>query len=249
MPFNCFLSRRAGKLRAILAFTTTLLVLPHLLAWTWPVAGSLRGPSASSGSSSRGSLSGGRAFLPQGRGHVTCSVLSSALGRQHAHERVVAAVTAGLNEASGRTGRRFVLGEAAWPRGGDFRPHRTHRNGLSVDLFLPFEDERGRATMPLFSPWSWSGYRFDLEEGDRLGRHRVDWSDLAEALVGIAAAAEDEGLVVERVILAPDLQPLLLAEGRRERLRGLASRLNERASWWRHDEHVHLDFRLREPTP
>ncbi len=244
LPVAAWLLAKGRRSRAVLLTLAVLLLLPHALAWSWPLVGSLRGPSISRGSTGNGSLSGSRAFAPHGRGHVTFSWISSALGRQHAHSRVVEAVTEGLLEASRLEGRRFILGETGWPGGGDFRPHHTHRNGLSVDLFVPFENESGQDSSPWFTPWSWFGYRFEIDARGRFGRHRVDWDALVQELVSIDAAAARHGLAVQRVILAPELQPLLLAEGRSERLGALASSLSTRASWWRHDEHVHVDFRL-----
>ena len=114
---------------------------------------------------------------------------------------------------------------------------------IEQDLVVPYVDERGRASDPWFTPWSWFGYRFELDAEARLGRRSVDWPALATALAAIQRAAAREGLEIERLYLAPELQPALLAEGRAAELGELPARLNARRAWWRHDEHLHLDFR------
>ena len=38
-------------------------------------------------------------------------------------------------------GVKFVYGETGWPDGGPMPPHRTHRNGMSVDFMVPVRDK------------------------------------------------------------------------------------------------------------
>lgn len=243
-PVAAWIVRPALRWRVPLVVLALLLVGPVGLGWAWWAAGPLRGASQSSGRTADGSLAGARALAPWGRGHVTCSPIVSAAGRQHAHSAVVSAVTEGLAVAAERTGRRFVVAETGWPGGGDFRPHRTHRNGLSVDLMVPLIGEEGRPVRAWHPPWQWFGYRWELDERGRRGRSRIDWPALARALQAVERAAAERGLSIERAYLAPELQPLLLEAADDDALAGYDGRWNARGAWWRHDEHVHLDFRL-----
>ncbi|WP_437687078.1 penicillin-insensitive murein endopeptidase [Sorangium sp. So ce176] len=102
-------------------------------------------PSESAGSPAQGRLVHGHPLPPTGPGHVTYSYLGASLGRQYVHGAVRdALLDAFAAVAAARLGRRFVVGETGHRRGGPFWPHRTHQNGLSVDIFVPLRDGAGR---------------------------------------------------------------------------------------------------------
>ena len=129
---------------------------------------------------------------------------------------------------------RFVYGEIGFPWGGRFRPHRTHRNGLSFDFMVPLVE----GTLP-----TGIGNRFGYDEAfdaDGVGQGgRVDFSALAAHLRALEVAAEARGGGIALVVLAPDLQDDLFAvdPGLRS-----AMRFNRNPSWVRHDDHYHVDF-------
>jgi len=179
---------------------------------------------------------------------VTYSYLGAALGRQYVHGAVrdllVEAFAACVR---GRPGRRFVVGETGWPRGGAFWPHQSHENGLSVDVFMPLRDGAGRAREIAAWPWNRFGYGLDFDHEGRLGDLRIDFDDLAALLVELGARAPAFGLRVQRIIVAPELVPLLLASPTGPKMGALGSALQRRPSWWRHDEHAHVDFALVKP--
>jgi penicillin-insensitive murein endopeptidase len=135
----------------------------------------------------------------------------------------------------------FVYGETGWPRGGRFRPHKTHRNGLSVDFMVPVLDREGRS-VPLptraFDRW---GYDLEL---DARGRHddlTIDWEALSAHVAALDRAAREHGVGISRVIFDPELQPFLPGTEAWPELRGRVS-FSTRRSWVRHDEHYHVDF-------
>ena len=51
-----------------------------------------------------------------------------------------------------------------WPKGGAFWPHRSHENGLSVDVFVPVRDAAGQAREVPTWPWNRFGYGLDFAE-------------------------------------------------------------------------------------
>jgi penicillin-insensitive murein endopeptidase len=202
-------------------------------------------PSQSIGSTSNGRLTHGHPMPLSGSGFVTYSYLGASLGRQYVHGAVrdlLREAFAGC--AAARPDRRFVLGETGWPAGGRFQPHRSHENGLSVDVFMPLRDGEGKPAEVATWPWDLFGYRLELDAQGRRGDLRVDFDDLAVLLAEIDARAPAFGLRVEQIIVAPEYVPLVLASPAARRLGKLAGRFLRRPAWWRHDEHVHVDFAL-----
>jgi penicillin-insensitive murein endopeptidase len=139
-----------GKLAALTVVTLAAVAFPALVAAPWlRVALDPSAPSLSRGTVNSGSLEHGRTLPPWGAGFVTYSFLGAALGRQYVHEKVRDALVAAFTaHARLEPGRRFVTGETGWPGGGRIRPHRSHENGMSVDVFMPVDGPDG-------SPGTW----------------------------------------------------------------------------------------------
>ena len=195
------------------------------------------------GSRSRGSLVNGHPIAPWGPGFVTYSFLGAALGRQYIHGAVRAVLLPALDEAAtAHPGTRFVVAETGWPTGGPFSPHHTHENGTSVDVLVPMRDRASGAPESLSSsPFALFGYGHELDRDGRLGALELDASALASFLCALDALGSEEARPT-RIILAPELQPAVedaMAPQCRARLRG---RWLREAAWWRHDEHLHVDF-------
>jgi penicillin-insensitive murein endopeptidase len=224
----------------------------------WPLAADLLAPlllalaltpasasteSRSVGSPARGRLEGGVAMPTSGTGFVTYSRVGHALGRQHVHSRVRDALVAAFAARSrSEPGRVFVLGETGWRRGGRMRPHRTHQNGLSVDIFVPVSDAQGRPRSLPSSVSNRFGYDLELDRRGRLGALSVDFQGLAALLSEIERQAVRHGLTVQKVIVAPEYVPLILATPAGAKLGRLGDALSRRPAWVRHDEHIHIDF-------
>ncbi len=129
----------------------------------------------------------------------------------------------------------WVYGETGWPWGGSFRPHRTHRNGLSVDFMAPLKDSVRFPT----NPFNRFGYDEEFDENGHGTAGRIDFKAMGSHLAILLSAAQEAGGGISRVILAPDLQDNLFAA--RPDLRGRI-RFNTRQAWVRHDDHYHVDF-------
>jgi penicillin-insensitive murein endopeptidase len=205
-------------------------------------------PSRSIGTPAQGRLEHGHPIPPSGSGFVTYSYLGSALGRQYVHGAVrdlLVEVFAAC--ARDRPDRRFIVGETGWPQGGRFWPHKSHENGLSVDVFMPLRDETGRARDVTTWPWKKFGYGLEFDVEGKLGDLSIDFDELALLLTEIDARAPAFGLRVQQIIVAPEYVPLILATPSGKKMGRLSAALLRRPVWWRHDEHVHVDFATQRP--
>lgn len=234
--------RRALQIgAAIVALTAGMLVgIPWLR-----VGASDDEPSQSIGRLSDGRLVHGKAMPPWGAGYSTYSLLGATIGSQYAHGAVrdtLLAAFAARDASSSSDKPRYVLGEIGARNGGAFHGHRTHQSGRSVDVFMPVRDANGaRTTLPTW-PWQLFGYGWELDARGEHAGLRIDFEELAAFLLALDRAAHDRGITLERVIIAPEYVPLLLATPSGQRLGELAGKLTRRPVWVRHDEHIHVDF-------
>lgn len=200
-------------------------------------------PSQVAGTAARGSIRHAHVIPPWGPGFVTYSFLGSAIGRQYVDGRVRDALVATFAARSAaEPGRRFVVGETGWPRGGRFRPHRSHQNGMAVDVFMPVVHDNGAPTTLACWPWNKLGYGLELDERGRLGTLHVDFDALAAFVGELDRQARQRGLRIGRVIVAPEFVPLILETPSGRRLGALGDLFTRRPAWVRHDEHIHVDF-------
>lgn len=200
-------------------------------------------PSKVVGTVARGHIEHAHVLPPWGPGYVAYSLLGAALGRQYVDGRVRDALLASFAARSRAEGqRRFVTGETGWPGGGRFRPHRSHQNGMAVDVFMPVRKQGGDLAALGTWPWNKFGYGLDFDERGEMGDLRIDFESVAALLLELDAQARQRGLRVGRVIIAPEFVPMLLATPSGHRLGDLGSRLTRKAVWIRHDEHFHIDF-------
>lgn len=198
-------------------------------------------PSQSFGTVAAGHLLNGKRLPSGGANFETYSRLGSLLGRTCVHGQVRAAVLDAYRElAEERPDLHFVYGETGWCSGGRFRPHRTHTNGLSVDFMVPVRDRAGRpADLPTW-PWLKFGYGIEFDTAGHWRDLTVDFDALAAHLSALQSAAARHGLVIERVIVAPEFQARLLGTARAAEIKRLP--FMQGRPWVRHDEHYHVDF-------
>lgn len=169
------------------------------------------------------------------------SPLACVLARNHVHPRVARTLVDGFGRLhQSDPDRTWVFGDLGLPTGGRLRPHRTHQNGLSVDLFVPVVDASGEPAMLDHGPSTRFGYDLEFDSQGRLGELRIDFAALGRWILALDAAGRDHGARIERIILTPGFQGPLLravpAVGRFPFMKGEA--------WVRHDEHIHIDFNI-----
>lgn len=204
-------------------------------------------PSRSLGTPSSGRLEHGKRLPSSGDNFHVYSRFGALLGRTSVHSAVRDSVLdAYADLARTHPELRFVLGETGWPSGGYFWPHRTHRNGLSVDFMVPLRNADG--TVVTLPSWPWTGFGYDLEfdARGRLGDRRIDFEAMALHLQALDTAARRHGTRVAQLILAPEFLPRLWAAPSGH---GLKSRIAvlPGPAWVRHDEHYHVEFAAPRP--
>ena len=88
------------------------------------------------GTVSNGRLERGIKLPNAGKNYSAYRGLGVALGRTYVHSKVSEIVLAAYLELEkSAASKKYVYGETGWAGGGRIKPHRTHRNGLSVDLW------------------------------------------------------------------------------------------------------------------
>lgn len=201
-------------------------------------------PSVCHGTTADGSLENGWRLPRAGPNFAAYSVLGSLLGRTYVHSTVheiVLEAYAALEATAPDT--VFVYGETGFEEGGAFEPHKTHRNGLSVDFMVPVRNPEGesvRLPTNAFNRW---GYDVEFDEQGGSEELRIDYQALSEHIFQLDLAARRNGASIRRVIFAPELQPFLASTKRWPAL-GKSVRFSEKRSWVRHDEHYHVDFEV-----
>jgi penicillin-insensitive murein endopeptidase len=200
--------------------------------------------SISLGTPAHGSLQGGVSLPAEGDGFVSYSRLGQWLGRQYVNSRVrdtLLAAFAALHAA--QPDRQFVVGETGLRNGGRFRPHRSHQNGLSVDVFMPVWNASGQRLLMPTHPWLKFGYSMEFDAQGRAAELVIDFKSLAELLAELKHQAPKYGMAIDRVIVAPEYVDRVLAAGG-STVAPLSPIFMRRPAWVRHDEHVHVDFRV-----
>ena len=200
-------------------------------------------PSRSIGTVSKGSLENGKRLPTSGRNFVAYSRLGAMLGRNSVNSSVRDVVVEAYGALEGSApGWLFTYGETGWPQGGRFRPHRSHQNGLSVDLMMPLRSTASgdpvRFPASLFNKL---GYGLDFDQQGVCAGYQIDFEIVARHLVALDDAARHHGLTITKVILAPEYLPILWATPTGARLRNKLP-FTKTPAWVRHDEHFHVDF-------
>jgi penicillin-insensitive murein DD-endopeptidase len=204
--------------------------------------------SVSIGTPAKGSLKDGVSFASQGSGFVTYSTLGNFMGRQYVHSRVQETlVEAFASLHAAEPDRTFVLGETGLKGGGHIRPHKTHQNGLSVDIFMPVRDEASRRVLMPTAPWNKFGYLLEFDSRGHGEGLVIDFDSVAELLAEVDRQAQRHGLDLDRIIVAPEYVDRVLA-AKAVGIGRLASLFMRTPAWVRHDEHLHVDFRVL-PAP
>lgn len=203
--------------------------------------GTASAPSTCYGTPAAGAVEGAWQLPRSGVNFGAYSSLGWSLGRTYVHSAVhpvVLEAYAGLQLEL--PGRQFLYGETGFVRGGQFRPHRTHQNGLSVDFMVPVVNADGRAATLPTSAANKFGYDIDFDANGKNATQSIDFEAIALHLAQLQAAAQERNVRIAKVIFAPDLQPHLRRTKAWSNIRSLP--FNKRPSWVRHDDHYHVDF-------
>lgn len=217
--------------------------------WLFCVLAALACPTQAKESICYGTVSNGRledgVSLPvSGPNFSAYSALGVSLGRTYVHSTVADIITQAYQQLEQTASDKvFVYGETGWKMGGRMRPHRTHKNGLSVDFMVPVIDAQG-VSQPLPGDMDNKfGYDIDFDAQGRFGDYRIDFAALAEHLYQLDLAAKAKGRGLALVIIDPPYLAKLFATTRGPYLQ-IHLKFMKRSAWIRHDEHYHVDFDL-----
>ncbi|MFM9942107.1 MAG: penicillin-insensitive murein endopeptidase [Hyphomicrobiaceae bacterium] len=209
--------------------------------WAWLTTSGSKS-SVCFGSAVQGLLSDARRLPAQGANFRASSLLLWHSGRMSMHGSVREVVAAAYADvASSRPELRFVYGEASWPHGGRFPPHKTHRNGISVDFMMPVRDADAKVSEIPTSLANHFGYEVRFDAAGRSGRLIIDFDAMAVHLAALNKAASRSGIAIKVVVLDLELQPALRASFARA-APGVIVPLSTSRPSSRHDNHYHIDF-------
>jgi penicillin-insensitive murein endopeptidase len=221
----------------------------HRVLLAWVCASALLAPHAWSRSTCHGRVDQGHiegaVSLPrEGTNFVRMAQGPVSAGRVYVHSTVHdIVIDAYATLAVTRPDIRWVYGETGLERGGPIPPHKTHQNGLSVDLFVPVLDKEGRRVQFPNRPDNGYGYRVDFDAEGRNSTHDIDFDSLGELLFQLHESARRQGSALSRVVFQRELRPHLFKTSR-----GLWLKAHIPFPDWddsvRHDDHLHVDFQV-----
>lgn len=204
-------------------------------------------------STSIGTVSNGKLKNPdllpfKGNNFICFDTSSYVNGRTFMHTQVVKTMLdayAALNSIHPEY--QFVYMECSNKQGGKLFPHRTHQNGMSVDLMSPLI-KNGKVYKDLDLLGA-NHYLLEFNDSGRLTSDNniiIDFELIAEHLLALNKAAKSNGLEIEKVIFKMELKDELYA--------GHFGKLLEKSGIYitrnlepiinsLHDDHYHVDFK------
>lgn len=194
------------------------------------------------GTTFSGHLVNGVQLPKEGNNFTNYSHLARVAGRTYVHSSVrdiIVAAYASL-EVEQPT-KVYKYAETGFKNGGRFKPHKTHRNGLSVDFMTPVTDNTGASVHLPTNLSNKLGYNIEFDEVDQYNGLSIDYTALAAHIVALHKQATIQGYDVWRVIFDPVLQPKLYDTHYADYLKQNIQ-FSKKRSWVRHDEHYHVDF-------
>ena len=230
------------KILLLLSFVILLVVLSVYFGNDIFIRFESKELSQSIGATNDGSLINGKRLPSKGENFVAYSYLGTLLGRNCVNSSVRDIVLETYGEMSRKLpDRTFVYGETGWCGGGRIRPHRTHRNGLSVDFMVPVLNAENRSVPLPTSMFDKYGYSHEFDDSGKIDGYSIDFEAMAAHLFYLQEAARRRSADIEVVIFHPNLQPMLFQVEHGQRIKE-SIRFSTKPSWVRHDEHYHVDF-------
>lgn len=195
------------------------------------------------GTTSNGRLTDGVQLPQSGNNFVGYSRVARIAGRTYVHSSVNGIVLAAYRILEvDQPSKVYKYAETGFKEGGEFSPHKTHRNGLSVDFMTPVVSNGKSVHLPTH-PMNKFGYDIEFDSNDNYDEYKIDYEALGAHIVALHKAAVRQGFDIWRVIFDPELQPKLIATQYGSYIQQHIQ-LSTKRSWVRHDEHYHVDFRI-----
>ncbi|SFM21712.1 penicillin-insensitive murein endopeptidase [Marinobacter zhejiangensis] len=196
------------------------------------------------GTTSAGHLEAGVQLPASGENFTGYSTLARWAGRTYVHSDVRDIVVAAYETLEAEHPEKvYKYAETGFREGGEFSPHKTHRNGLSVDFMTPVVDDAGHSVHLPTTPFNKFGYNIEFDDIGHYEGMSIDYDAMAAHIVALHKQAISRGFDVWRVIFDPELQAPLYNTQYSDYLRQNIE-FSARRSWVRHDEHYHVDFEV-----
>ena len=194
------------------------------------------------GTTSNGKLENGARLPSAGENYVGYSTIARLAGRTFVHSQVKSIIVKAYKFLEeDQPDKVFKYAETGFEEGGQFKPHKTHRNGLSVDFMTPVVDKSGKSVHLPTHPLNKFGYDIEFDVNDKFEEYTIDYDALAAHIVALHKEATAQGVDLLRVIFDPKLQPKLFDTKYASYLKEHIQ-FSKKRSWVRHDEHYHIDF-------
>jgi penicillin-insensitive murein endopeptidase len=194
------------------------------------------------GTTSNGRLEKGVELPSSGDNFVAYSNVARLAGRAYVHSQVESIIVNGYKSLeTEQPDKVFKYAETGFEEGGQFKPHKTHRNGLSVDFMTPVLDKLGQSVHLPTHPLNKFGYDIEFDSKGQYEEYSIDYVALAAHIVTLHKEAVAQGVDLWRVIFDPKLQPELFKTPYGTYLKKHIQ-FSKKRSWVRHDEHYHVDF-------
>ena len=205
---------------------------------------SLAEPSQCFGTTANGRLENGVMLPADGVNFEGYSTVGRVAGRTYVHSLVNDIILAAYRELETRQPNKvYKYAETGLPLGGEFKPHKTHQNGLSVDFMTPVIDSSGHSVHLPTNPLNKFGYAIEFNKQGQYKDLSIDYEALAAHIVALHQQAKSQGHDLWRVIFNPQLQPNLYQTQYADYLKEHI-KFSKKRSWVRHDEHYHVDFEV-----
>ena len=194
------------------------------------------------GTTSNGRLVNGVQLPFNGKNYIGYSTLAQTAGRTYVHSAVKDILIASYKHLEqAQPSKVYKYAETGFKNGGQFRPHKTHRNGLSVDFMTPVINAEGRSVHLPTNPLNKFGYDIEFDENGNYASLSIDYEAMAAHIVSLHRQSISRGYDLWRIIFAPELQTGLFKTTYGDYLKANIQ-FSKKRSWVRHDEHYHIDF-------
>ena len=196
------------------------------------------------GTTSDGRLENSVKLPANGNNFVAYSSIASMAGRTYVHSTVKDIIISSYKDLEKEQPNKvYKYAETGLKKGGEFKPHKTHRNGLSVDFMTPVINSKGESVHLPTHPLNKFGYKIEFDKNNQYDGLSIDYEALAAHIVALHKQSKKHGHDLWRVIFDPELQPNLFQTKYAEYLKANVQ-FSKKRSWVRHDEHYHVDFAI-----
>src|SRR5690606_20318487 len=117
------------------------------------------------GTTSNGRLENGVMLPEDGKNFVGYSSVARLAGRTYVHSGVRDIIVAAYKDLETEEPTKvYKYAETGFKDGGQFKPHKTHKNGLSVDFMTPVINQNGKSVHLPTNPFNKFGYNIEFDE-------------------------------------------------------------------------------------